>query len=236
MTTAEWNGLINEGIGELYGTLCQTYEDYNVKFVTFTLTGGSLTNNQLLVGPGQSTAQDFWQPRFVWLQVNNSPQPYVTLPRIQLIEQNLYTFPNIVPIYGAIPSGWNIVGNVIQIIPAMAPANTYQMGYVPAAPVLVNDTDTIDAFWLTVNGWQKYAIRYAAIEALLQEESGETAAPHQQKLQELKTRILMEAKPRDISQPQSIVDMQRVRNLWPTGLAGSAPGWGGDWGGSGGCW
>jgi hypothetical protein len=235
MPTAEWNRLINGSVGELYGVLCQTYEDYNVKQYAFTLVGGA-NGNQLQVGPN-TAVPDFWLPRAVWLQIQGSSNPYVTIPRLtSLMERNLYTFPNIVPIYGAIPSCWNILGSTIEILPPSVAGASYVVWYVPACPVLVNDTDTIDALWLTVNGWQEYVVLDAAAKALIKEESLDTASLLLQAKKELRARILSEAKPRDISQPQAIVDMQRVRNLWPGGVPGAAPGWGGGDFGGGGCW
>lgn len=232
---SDWNSWVNEGVKELYGILCQTYEDYNINRYPFTLAGGQ-GGNSLTIGPG-TAVPDFWSPRALWMQIQNSPTPFVTIPRLtSLMERNLYTFPNIVPIYGAIPSAWDLLGNVLEVLPPTVSGQNYLLLYRPIAPTLVKDDDTIDAFWLSVNGWEKYATRYAAIEALLREESLDTASVLEARNRALLERILREAKPRDISQPASIVDMQRVRNLWPGGVPGAAPGWGGDWGGSGGCW
>jgi hypothetical protein len=230
--TSDWNRWVNESVGELYGLLCQTYEDYNVSTYTFTLAGG-VGGNQLTVGPGTAVPQ-FSQPRALWMQIQSSVQPYVTIPRLtSLMERNLYTFPNIVPVYGAIPSAWNLVGNTLEVLPPTVAGATYALLYVPVAPTLTQDTDTIDAFWLSINSWHHYVILDVAIKALIKEESLDTAQMLQGRKTAMGQRVLAEAKPRDVSQPQSIVDMSRVRNLWPGGVPGAAPGWGGDWGGGG---
>jgi hypothetical protein len=46
ISTATLYKWANEGAGELYGILCGTYEDYNVKPALFSLAGGSNANNQ----------------------------------------------------------------------------------------------------------------------------------------------------------------------------------------------
>jgi hypothetical protein len=238
ISTAEWNAYINASNGELYGTICSTYQDYNVKSQNFTLAGGSPTGNTVAVGPAQSVAPDFYQPRKLQLQLASSiggVTPFITIPRINsFMEQDLYTFPNIVPVYGSIPSGWNLVGNLVTVHPPSTAGAQYVLWYVPTAPTLVNDDDTIDAFWLSVNGWHEYVILDVAAKALIKEESLDTAQLLLQQKEQLRQRIIREAMPRDVSQPQNIVDMQRIRNNWGNGLPGAGPpGWGGDWGGGG---
>ena len=234
ITTPEWYGYVNGSVQELYGLLTSTYEDYNVKSYTFTTLGGSQPNNSIQVGPN-TAVPDFFQPRAFWLQINGSPNPYVTIPKLEsLQERNLFIFPAIVPIYGNIPSRWNLLGNVIEILPPSVGANSYVLWYVPTMPQLVNPTDTIDQYWLTINGWQEYVVLDAAAKALIKEESLDTAQLLLSMKKELRERILREAKPRDVSQPRSIVDMQRVRNPWGGwGVNGIGGGWGGD---GGGCW
>lgn len=236
-TPADWLEWANGSLQELYGVLTSTYEDYNVKQYAFSLTGGSQANNSLNVGPN-TAVPDFFQPRAMWLQISGSPTPFVTIPRLEsLAERNLYVFPNIVPIYGAIPSRWNLLGSQIEILPPNVGGAQYVLWYVPTLPVFVDINQPIDSYWLTVNGWQEYAILDAAAKALVREESLDTAQLLLQAKAALQARILKEAMPRDVSGPRAIVDMQRVRSHSPWGPGG--PGWGGSggWGvGDGGCW
>ncbi|HZU84171.1 MAG TPA: hypothetical protein VE987_14680 [Polyangiaceae bacterium] len=238
ISTSEWNWYINKSAQELYGLLASTYQDYNVKSVAVTLPGGSQAGNSFQVGPNQTIASDFFQPRALWLQIGGSPTPYVTIPRLEsLNERNLYVFPNIVPVYGAIPSRWNILGSTIEILPPTVGGNQYVLWYVPALPTLSSDTDSIAQYWLSINGWDEYVTLDAAAKALIKEESLDTANLLLQQKMALRERILREAAPRDISQPQSIVDMNRIRNPWGGWGAGGmpGPGWGGDGTGTG-CW
>ena len=236
ISTSEWTSYVNGSVQELYGLLTSTYEDYNVKSYAFTLAGGQQSGNSLNVGPG-TAVPDFFQPRAFWLQIGGSPTPFVTIPRLESFqERNLFVFPTIVPVYGAIPSRWNILGNQIEVLPPTVGSASYVLWYVPTMPTLVNQGDTIDAQWLTINGWQEYVVLDVAVKALCKEESFEAAQVFLSQKQALGARILREAMPRDISQPKSIVDMSRVRNPWGGWGAGGmpGPGWGSD--GSSGGW
>ena len=234
ITQAEWYSMVNASAQELYGVLTSTYEDYNVKQYPVTLAGGNQAGNSFAVGP-QTAVPDFFQPRAMWLQLANAPTPYVTIPRLEsLQERNLFTQPAIVPIYGSIPSRWNLLGSQIEILPPNVAGNTYVLWYVPRLPKLVNGTDTIDQYWLTVNGWDEFIVLDVAAKALIKEESLDTAQLCLMQKKELRDRILREAMPRDISQPRSIVDMARIRNPFSAfGGGGNGPGWGSD---GGGCW
>jgi hypothetical protein len=235
ITTAEWYQYANASAQELYGAICATNEDYNVKSYPVTLVGGAQGQNQFSVGPN-TAVPDFLFPRAFWLQIGGSPTPYVTIPRLEsFAERNLYTFPTVVPVYGAIPSRWNLMGNIIEVLPPSVAGSSYVLWYVPRLPTLVNPTDTIDAFWLTINGWDEYVVLDVAAKACIKEESLDTAQILLSQKKEIKARILAEGVPRDISQPRAITDMARVRNPWggwgAGGIAGG--GWGSD---SGGCW
>lgn len=237
VSTAEWNGYINKSAGELYGILTSLYEDYNVKSFTTTLAGGSQAGNSIVVGaaPG-SVIADFFQPRGVWLQVGSTNAPYVTIPRLEsFAERNLYTYPLVVPVYGSIPSRWDLRGSTLEILPQNVGGATYVFWYVPTLPTLVADGDSIDVYWLTVNGWDEYVVLDAAAKALVKEESLETAAFLLQQKEKLRVRIIQEAKPRDVSQPRSIADMSRMRQPFgDLGAGGGIGGWGFGEGGGGG--
>lgn len=235
MQPAEWLELANKGIKRLYGILANTNEDYNVGQFPFTLAGGSAAANSLQLGPGQ-VCPDFWKPRGLWLQVSG-PLPYRTIPRLEsFAERNLYTVPQIVPIYGSIPARWNLMGNLFEVLPPQVAGANYILWYIPRAPQLQGN-QSIEGFWLSVNGWDEYAALYAAYKALVKEESLDTAMLVAQELKQLEMQIVNEAKPRDVSQPKNIVDMSAIRGVWP-GVPGIAGGWntGGDFGGGGGMW
>lgn len=227
----DWYSWVNESAQELYGILTSTHEDYNVKPYSFSMPGGSETGNQIQLGPG-SSVPDFFQPRLLEMQIQ-APTPYVVIPRLNSLQEiDLYTYPQIVPVYGTIPSGWYLVGATLGIVPPAASGANYRLRYIPQLPKLIAPTDSLDAFWLTLNGWDSYVACGAAREAARREESYELVQSLEMKMSEIRTRILLEAKPRDVSQPAGIVDMQRVRNNAGLGYPGNLGyGWGRDSGG-----
>jgi hypothetical protein len=232
ISNAEWNIWVNDGVQELYGHLTGTYQDYNIKRFQFTLTGTS-AGNTVYLGPGPMPAgavgqqvPDFFLPRGVWRQVmSQGASPYfATLPRLNsYFERNMHIGPSINPLYGQMAAYWDIMGNALEVLPPDASAGTYMLTYVPRMPLLVNDGDTIDPYWLSINGWDQYVRKYTAIQALVKEESLETAAYLRSELEVLRQRIIREAAPRDDSQPGKITDVKRVRANYGFGGGG---GWG----------
>jgi hypothetical protein len=239
ITTPEWNIWINDGAQELYGILTSAYADYAVKQFPFTL-AGTAAGNTLWLGIAQPPATwngmpqvnaqvcpDFFLLRGVWRQVmsqGGSPY-YATLPRLNsYFERNLHIGPSINPLYGQMAAYYNIMGNALEVLPPDSAAATYLLTYVPKMPLLVNDTDTIDQYWLSVNGWDQYIRKYVAAEALTKEESLETASYLRAQLATLRERILRECKPRDDSQPEKITDVKRVRANY--GFGSGSGGWG----------
>lgn len=233
VTTPEWNVWVNAGTQELYGHLTSTYQDYNVKSFPFTL-AGLTTGNRLYLGVAQPqdgvvgpVVPDFMLARAVFRQVitNGASPYYATIPRLNsMFERNLHIGPAINPLYGQMANYWDMYGNVLELLPPDSSAGNYLLRYVPRMPLLVSDTDTIDQYWLSINGWDQYVAKYVAAEALTKEESLETASYLRQQLEVLRQRILREAAPRDDSQPMKITDVKRVRANY--GFGSGTDGWG----------
>ncbi len=205
---AEWLSMVNASVQELYGTLTSTYQDYNVKRFTFALAGGDPPLNTLLVGPS-TQVPDFFQPRGLWWQLSPSPGVrWMRLARLaNLLERSRFTTPLISLQYGQMPSAWDLRGNEIEILPPQASGGSYMLNYVPTMPRLLSPDATIDAQWLTINGWDEYVVLDVAAKALIKEESLETANLLLQQKEQLRQRILREAAPRDDSEPGQIADM-----------------------------
>jgi hypothetical protein len=228
ITTQEWTSYVNGSAKELYGLLCSTYEDYNVSPYQFTLTGGDPPLNTLTLGPG-SAVGDFYQARALWRQLTVTPQTrWARLKRTNLVERNMYTGPTVSLLYGQMPMAWNLLGSALEVLPSASSAGQYLLYYVPAMPSLVQQTDSIDKYWLTINGWEEYVVLDAAAKALIKEESYEAAAVMLQQKSACRERILREAAPRDDSEPARIIDIKSVdRNYGLEGWGGPNGGWGG---------
>lgn len=229
ISTQEWYSYVNQSLQELYATLCQCNDDWNAVQYQFTLSGGDPPGNTLTIGPGTSVP-NFYKPRGVWRMLTVTPSlRWAPLRRLaNLIERNQYVGPTISLLYGQIPSAWNLYGNQLEILPPASSAGTYNLLYVPTLPTLVNPTDTIDQYWLTVNGWQEFVTYDVAGKALVKEESLDTAQICFAQAQQVKRRVIEEATPRDDSEPGQIGDVMRVReNFGLGGWGGGNEGWGG---------
>lgn len=228
ITTDEWNAMVNSSIQELYAAVLSVNEDYNATTYVFTLAGGDPPNNLITVGPG-TTVPNFLRARGVWRQLTGAPTTrWAPLSRLgNLIERNMYVGPTVSLLFGQIPSAWNLYGNQLEVLPPQASGGTYQLLYVPTMPPLVADQDTIDQYWLSMLGWHEFVIWDVAMKALLKEESLDTAGVCAGQATKVKQRVLLEATPRDDSEPGKIADVKTVRSNYGLG------GWGG-WGGDGG--
>ena len=228
LTVSEVNYLVNSSVQELYSAVVSVNEDYNAGQYLFTLAGGDPPLNQITVGPG-TNLPNFLRARGLWRQLTGAPTTrWAPLRRLgNLIERNMYVGPTVSLLYGQIPTAWNLYGNVVEVLPPPASGGTYQLMYIPTMPTLVLDTDTIDQYWLTLLGWDEYVVYDVAMKVLLKEESLDSAGVCSGQAQKVKTRVLLEATPRDDSEPGQIADVKTVRSNYGLG------GWGG-MGGDGG--
>lgn len=215
ITTPMWNRWINAGAGRLYGLLTSTYEDYNVQQYGFTLSG----TNVLQIGFG-SAVPKFDKLRKLSIQVGTNGGIAVWAPVTRansLLERDLYTSPSIQPYYGNFASRYLLYGQTLEVLPAQAAQGTYMLWYIPSYQALSTDTDSIDSTWMATNGIDEYIVRWAAREAMIKEESLDTAALLMQELTRIEERVLREFAPRDDNQPGKIVDVKRTQNNWGTG-------------------
>ena len=212
ITSPEWTGMINRSVQELYGVLTSTYQDFNVRRYPFTLAGGT-SGNFINVGQG-TQVPDFLLVRGLWYQVNGGPPVrWKTLLRLNaFVERNMHIGPIISLLYGSVPDCWDLMGNQLEVLPDVSSAGQYLLSYVPIMPQLVQPGETIDQYWLAVNGWDEYVILDAAAKACIKEESLDTAQLLLQQKEQLRQRILREAQPRDDSGPGRIADVKRVRS------------------------
>jgi hypothetical protein len=228
--TGEVNALVNASVQELYATLTSTYEDYNCKRYQFTLLGGDPPGNVLNVGFGTSVP-DFLFMRGLWWQAQTGPGiRYLPLTRLaSMLERARYVGPSISLYYGQVTRVFDLYGNTLEVLPGISSAGTYMLTYVPSMPTLVNDSDTIDQYWLSTLGWDEYVVLDVASKLLIKEESLDTAQILTQQKGAIRDRIMREAKPRDDSQPGQIADVEGARRNF--GTMGWGSGGAGPWGG-----
>ena len=236
ITAGEWTTMVNASVQELYGTLCSTYEDYNVKSVTFTLPGGDPPLNQIALGEANVPAgyptslpqiTDFYLMRALWWQASPAPSTrWVPLLKCAgFLERHRFLGPNVSLYYGSTPSAFLLYGTVLEVLPPASSGGTYMLLYVPQMPQLVGPNEDIAPYWLSVNGWDEYIVLDVAAKALIKEESIESANILLQQKQAVLQRVLKEAAPRDDGQPGMIQDVQRAQQWDLNGYGGRQGGW-----------
>lgn len=122
-----------------------------------------------------------------------------TLQRYERNERNTYREirPERLPRY-------NVVGSNLRLYPATTNGLSGTILYAPEATVLVNGSDTVSY----PNGWEKYIVIEAAIQALMKEESSVTALVAERERIEREIRDAKES--RDMAMPKRVVDMELV--------------------------
>lgn len=199
---AQWNYDINQSIGDLYEKVTNTNQDYNITQEVFQVGSGDGYNTLNLL-----TIPDFWKPRKVDVFVQGFTQdPWKRLKKIPLDEKQKYTNTLVAPLLQQ-PQifGYCVYGAHLEILPPASASGTYRLWYIPKAPTLVNDTDSIDGVWLSVNGWDEYVALDVAIKALQREES-DVSTLMMQKTERLAS-IVRSASSRDAGEPQKIIDV-----------------------------
>lgn len=190
VSTAEWNGYINQSAYELYDLLTTVYEDYNIEDTTF-ITDGSTNRYDL--------PNDFYKLMGVDCGLSGSNNARVTINKFDFIQRNQYVYPNVTSTYfGVFNLRYRIVGNSIMFIPTPSAGQYITVWYVPRFQTMLKETDMLEG----VSGWVEYVICDAAIKALQKEESDVTVLMLEKQM--LKQRIEESAMNRDAGQPDTI--------------------------------
>lgn len=162
----EVNQYINDSAAEFYDLVVAQDPDYFLSPTPFAISLVAGTDTYALPA-------DFYKLRGVDTQLSAVANQWVTLEAFNLKQRNLYNWA---------PVNWNILGvaNVkyhmlgptagveqIKFIPPTLSSQSVRIWYVPACPVLVQETDSING----VNGWDEFVVVDAAIKLLQKEES-----------------------------------------------------------------
>ena len=217
VSDAEWNRYINASLYELYDLLVQKYGDhYFTSFPPYSF----VTDGQ---SDWYALPPDFYKLVGVDLQINNSPNGFITLKPFNVGERNRFSVPNLQSCYGIMTNlRYRVAGQQAWFIPRAAAGQTVRLFYVPRLSRLVEDTDVIDG----ISGWEEYVIVDAAIKAMVKEESDPAALMGQKA--GLIARIESAAANRDAGNPMTVSDTAYQGSGgdgWGNGIPGS--GWGG---------
>jgi len=228
VTTAEWNGYINQAMFELYDLIVGVYEDYflapPIQFVSdgvtyqYTLPNGSNTFENANQPSQIITPPAFYKILGCDLALNNAVNAWVTINKFNFIDRNRFVYPNTAStIYGVFNLQYRVMGSQIQFIPTPTAGQAIRLWYVPRMTQLLQDTDTTS---IGISGWIEYVIVRAAKYALDKEETDTTILT--QEIVFLKTRIEEMASNRDAGMPDKISDTNQGN--WSNGWSGGTNG------------
>ena len=195
VTNAELNVWINEGLAIVHDKLVAAYGgDYLESSASFTTDGSEYLD----------LPNDFYKLQGLDLVDGNTTytlQPFVGNERNMYSNQTVSAWPSL-PRYKF--SG----ADRIRLLPAPVTGLSGTLWYIPRATTLSADGDTV-AF---PNGWERYAVVYAAVQMLVKEESDSS------NLQAMLMKWDMELKEmfenRDAGMAKQTVDVCRVSNWW----------------------
>lgn len=216
---ADVNEYLNQGWTKVYRIICRTGLNYYLinPPVAFTAVSGQdtyyLTTNGtappgtavlptdmfLVRGLDAQIQQGRWQNLFAYEfeQRNDFQASDWSWPRQ--------------PLYDYIGAGPNAA---IRFIPPPSANTPMRLHYYPAAVRLVNDTDV----WDGVNGWELYAVWYAAREMALKDENYELVQPLERKMAEIVQDIQVDASRRNAGMAPKMRRVRYKKNWpWPGG-------------------
>lgn len=183
----EVTDLINTAYAELYELLVQSGEHYFESTQPFTTAGSGTATGTIPVNA------DFCQA----LRLDYLPdsQNRIRIPKVLASELDLFTAT------GSLALGHRIVGSNIILYPAPPAGQNFELKYVPAAPLLVNDGDLVDG----VQGWEELVVVHAAIKVGIKGETDVSELLRER--DELRVRISTAAEDRQLLSTGRVTDV-----------------------------
>ena len=189
VTPAELDDYINICFAEYYELLVQSGQHY-------------FEQVQAFVTPGTSTVAvnpDYFATlRLDWIP---DSQRRVRIPKIEAAEIDCFRTT------GTVVGGHRVVGDNIVLYPTPPAGQSFEHLYVPAAPLLVNDSDTMDG----VQGWEELVVIGAAIKVAIKEETDASLLLRER--DELRVRISTAAEDRSLLASGRVVDVSDYGDL-----------------------
>lgn len=205
-TATSLDAWLNEGAQILHDKLVEAYgSEYLEKSTTATTTTAT----------DYALPSDFYKLLGVDLLISGST---VTLAPYMRPERNLRS--NQVLAYNYVPR-YLLTGSNLRLSPAPQSGQTLTIWYVPPLQVLQNGTGSTYINLLTnasdtinfPNGWERYVVLYAAIQAMLKEESD--VRPLQAELMKMDQQLEEIIENRNVSEPMQAIDIYAKNNYLP---------------------
>ena len=208
LTDYEWNFNINQSAAKLYDVLITKFGDkyfFAPPLQIPTSSFNSLTGMAYVALPDGSLynyAPAFYKLSGVDVSVNPGNGQWFTLPKFNWIDRNRYST---LQLSGTVQSIYGIAycdnGNNVWFIPNPQPGLYVQLWYVPIITQMLQETDMMP---FSISGWSELVIVYAAIKALIKEESFEQAQALINERTGFLKRIETTAANRDVGQPNTV--------------------------------
>lgn len=166
ITDTEITSYLNSSLAELYGIIIDSFENYYVTSLQFTLQAGD---------DGYTLPADFFKELRIDRSYSGSPAvqnyDWIRLQRINIKDEANYNSTPLRSLYYPRIFGYVLYGTKIKIVPRSEIAGTYQLLYYPVYTDLVNRTDVATQIGPAGQHWEEYAIIDACIKCLLKEET-----------------------------------------------------------------
>lgn len=217
VSDSELNGYINASLAEFQDLVVSRNMSNYVTSSVFTLSGNTANSNYYAL------TSSFYKLEGVDRLLDGSPSQgtatWYNVNKFQMNERNFGNNP-IFPLFRPPYVRYRIIGNNLVFMPAQSSAGTYQIWYYQQAPVLTNDSDTIDE----TQYWWDYVVVDAAIKMLAKEESDVSVLMAQKNA--LKQRIEAMAAERDYGQPDQVGSRRWNGGVGPGDMGGGGFGYG----------
>lgn len=185
VTAAAVNAMLNGSVALWYGLVVRACPERFEKVQSITADGSASYN----------LPSDHMGTLSVELAISDLQS--IDVPRIMFQERNhLSRAP------GNRAIGYRLAADKLLLLPPPQ-SGTYRHVYVPTAPVLTQDSDTVDG----VNGWEQLIVYDLAIKMRAKDEAAVTDLERQRDRVELEIEAAISE--RDMANPQRIVDVRR---------------------------
>ena len=199
-TDQEMTSMISQSHKRLYDKIVTAYgDDY---YVATPYAWATAQNQQLYPLP-----TDFYKLLLAEVALNpQDPNSYITLKQFNMIQKNLFNYPNLYNMYGISNLRYRLNGNNLMIVPQTQGGQTIRIWYAPRPNQLLKQTDLVDG----ISGWEEYVVADVCIKMLAKEESDVSVfaaylAQEDKRLDEM-------AKNRNLGEPQTVSD-SKYRNF-----------------------
>jgi hypothetical protein len=191
------NDLVNLAVAEFWDLLVAARgQDYGISAAALAIVANTSAYN---------LPSDFYEMKAVVLEWG--PNDHESVFEIERVEDRP-AFNNYMNWGEWSPKGYRLTATQIEFLPTPTIAVTGRLRYVPTAPILAVDTDTVDC----VNGWEKLPALRVAMELRTVEEM--PFGDLERLFDREKERIMEMASERQAATPKQVQDVQPEWGIW----------------------